>query len=387
MEGMDMEALLDQAADLKAALVDYACSPGFSRSLSETMSALSGSGSQEHDEWAEAVETLLYLRGEGGREPLLSRYLRTNKNIAPDARLVYESWRDRNVFGVFKVSTRRGAHLGLHNLIDELDYDAYATVGAGAMRVVQRGGYVMTRLVPMGDIWTISGNLRLFGPGDLQKVQTLAAKLLKQYPTLVFNNPGNLERARELAAKHHAIFLDRFGAHVVRGTGTDVIAAYRNFLDACSQASAADHPGAAALVTPGSRLAPDDSFPPEIAESGDAALYHHPLAGVSILTRYGQVESAHRTPPGTADDPDAEILRGYLEDTSIPAYVLEDLAAKYPGTVNEAYAVSLSRPKFNWEHDGAALLRSHRPDAGRNLDLPGVSPVPSSLLDAYRRLS
>lgn len=383
---MGIDELLDRAGNLKEALVDYAASPGFSRRLSQAL-AVAERGGVGQNEWAQAVEALLYDPDQDGREPLLHRYLRTNKNIEPEDRLVYETWRDRNVIGVFRVDARKGARLSLHNLIDEMDYLSYATAGAEAISFIQRGGYVMTRLVPIGDIWTISGTMRLFGPQDLPAVKTLAASLLQRFPTLAFNNPATAERARRLVGKHHGVFLDLFGANIVTGTGGDIIAAYRSFLDACNQASVAVDPEASALVTAAEQIAPDDSFPLELAESGDVALYHHPLMGVSFLVSYGQAEAAHRMPPADAEDPAAEVLRGYVEDKTVPGYVLEDLAAKYPDTVDAAYQVALSSPGFRWEADGTALLRRHRPDSGPGKDVPGVSPVPTSLIDEYRRLS
>lgn len=198
---MGIDELLDRAVVLKEALVDYACSPGFAGRLSQAL-AVSGRGGVGQDEWAQAVEALLYDPEQDGREPLLGRYLRTNRNIDPEDRLVYETWRERNVIGVFRVDARKGAQLSLHNLIDEMDYVSYATAGAEAISVVQRGGYILTRLVPIGDIWTISGTMRLFGPQDIPAVQTLAASLLKRFPTLVFNNPANIEQDRRRAPHH-----------------------------------------------------------------------------------------------------------------------------------------------------------------------------------------
>lgn len=291
---MHIDELLERAGNLKEALVDYASSPGFARRLSQAMSDFSGLGGGEQNQWAEAVESLLYDPDQDGREPLLDRYLRTNKNIEPDERLVYEGWRERNVIGVFRVDARKGARPSLHNLIDEMHYLAYATSGAEAISFVQRGGYVMTRLVPVGDIWTISGTMRLFRPRDLLIVQTVAASLLKRFPTLVFNNPAKVEQGRKIVGEHHTTFLD--GGQIVSGTGSDIIAAYRSFLNACSEASVAADPEASALVTAAEQIAPDDSFPPELAESDDVALYHHPLMGVSFLVCYGQVEAAYRTP-------------------------------------------------------------------------------------------
>ncbi len=140
MDTLDTDALLDRAVLLKAALVDYANSPGFARRVRQTMAKFAGEGTATQDHWADAVETMLYEQAAEGREPLLSRYLRTNRNIAAQDRLIYENWRDRNLFGVFRVDARRWARLLLHNLIDEMDYDVYATVGADAISVVKRGG-------------------------------------------------------------------------------------------------------------------------------------------------------------------------------------------------------------------------------------------------------
>lgn len=379
---MDIEALMERATELKAALVGYATTPGFARRLSQAVTSASGSESGRQDAWAEAVEALLYEPGPDGREPLLDRYLRTNKTIPPEDRFVYEDWRDRNVYGAFRVDTRRGAGLTLHNLIDEMDYRTYATVGADAISTVKSGGYVITRLVPIGDIWTISGNLRIFGPKDLPTVRALAVSLLEHFPSLLFRNTAKAESARNMVRKHHAVFVERFGSHVIRGTGHQAIAAYRGFLDACSAELAADDPAVAGLVLSGEQLAPDGSFPPEFAESDDVALYHHPVKSVSFLVRYGQVEDAHSTPSA---DPASVLIRQYLQDSTIPPYVLEDLASRFPDTVDEVYRAGLSIPDFEWQRDGEDLLRQHKADYYRDADLPGITPVPVLLLDEYRR--
>jgi hypothetical protein len=86
--GMDIEALMEWATELKAALVGYATTPGFARRLLQAVASASGSESGRQDDWAEAVEALLFEPGPDSREPLLDRYLRTNRNIAPEDRLV-----------------------------------------------------------------------------------------------------------------------------------------------------------------------------------------------------------------------------------------------------------------------------------------------------------
>lgn len=379
---MDENALVDRITLLKEALVNYAGSPGFSRRLSQTMSR-ADAASVTQDRWADAVESMLYEQSADGREPLLERYLRTNRNIPAQDRLVYEDWLDRNVFGVFRVDGRRGAWLSLLNVIDEMNYEVYATAGSEAISVVERGGFVATRVVPTGDIWTISGTLRLFGAKDREAAHALAAALLKHSPWLAFRNPSKIEAARKITERHHDVFTGLFGSRIVRGSGADIIAAYRTFLDACSAGAVADDAAAAGLVTPAEQLAPDGSFPAEVAESDDVLLHHHPVKSVSFLLGYGLVADGHHAPPDAAGDPAAERLRQYLEDSTVPAYILEKLAAEHSETVDAFYRTALSLPDFRWEDDGEDLLRRYKPVDFRNNALPGITPVSESLREAY----
>ncbi len=107
------------------------------------------------------------------------------------------------------------------------------------------------------------------------------------------------------------------------------------------------------------------------------------MKSVSFLVRYGQVEEAHRTPESGAAA--AVLVRDYVEDSTIPPYVLEDLAGRFPETVDGVYRATLSLPAFEWKRDGEDLLRQHKPDFFRAPDLPGITPVPVFLADEYRR--
>ncbi|NVM95810.1 hypothetical protein [Arthrobacter wenxiniae] len=379
---MDVTELLDRSAELKSALVDYATSPGFARRLAEALKSAETEGRPSMEEFADAVEQMLFEPSLDGREALLHRFLRTNKALSPDDRAVYEDWRDRNVLGAFRIVSNHRMWMVLHNLIDELDYQAHPTAGLEQLPHVKPGGYVVTRLVPVGGIWTVSGNLRFFGANDLPQVRRFAASLLRRMPQLAFRNPEKLENARDTVRKHHDIFVRLFGGNVLRGTGAEAVAAYRRFLDACGSELARPDTDPATIRT-GAQLAPDSGIPPEILESADVALFHHPVKSISFLLHYGELEDAHRFPP--RDTHDAGAVRGFVEDSTTPAYVLQELASRFPGTVNATYRVALSQPDFDWDRDGEALLRRHKPDSFREQDVPAISTVPALLVEEYRK--
>jgi hypothetical protein len=41
--------------------------------------------------------------------------------------------------------------------------------------------------------------------------------------------------------------------------------------------------------------------------------------------------------------------------------------------------VALSQPDVDWDREGEALLRRHKPDSFKNPDVPGISTVPALL--------
>jgi hypothetical protein len=135
--------------------------------------------------------------------------------------------------------------------------------------------------VPVGGIWTVSGTLRVFGANDLPQVRRFAA--------------------------------------------------CRRFLDACSSEPATPDTDPA-TIRKGARLAPDSGFPPAFLESADITLFHHPVKSISFLAHYGELEDAHRVPP--RDTHDSGAVRGFVEVPTIPAYVLQAPATRFPGTVN-----------------------------------------------------
>ena len=381
-----IEALMDRAATLKSALVDYATSPGFKKRLAARYDDVLKTGLGRENSLYEAIESILYDRGPGA-EPLIERYLRTNKTLDLADRATYESWRDRGIFGVFKVIEHAADRLLLRNLIDELDYETYSSQGSAAISEVKPGGFVMTRIVPIGHLYTLSGTTKNFGPQDAATARSLAARLLSLDHSLPLNNPQKLAAARANVARNHRIFGELFGSHALQGTGCQMIEAYRTFLETSQREAAVGNGKPDDDARTGLQLAPDDSFPTGFATLQDVRLVHHPVKSAVFLVDYEMLEDAHRTPPDDAGDPGAKVLRGYLEDDQIPFFILESLAGQHPDTVDDLYRVALSRPGFSWERDGKALLRTYKPAPIHHEDLPRIAMVPVPLAEAYRNLT
>lgn len=379
------KALLKQAAELKSALVAYATSPGFKKRLAARFGSLSGTGLSQENAIYEAIESIIYDRGPGS-EPLIDRFLRTNKSLSTADRAIYESWRDHAVFGIFKVIEHQDDRMVLRNLIDEFDYPTYASQAAENIASATVNGYVMTRIVPIGNAFTLSGTSKNFGPQDTHTAYAMAARLLSVDHSLPFRNPAKLAKASATVANQHRIFTELFGATTLIGTGAQMIDAYRKFLATCTQESVPGSEASGNTTVDGTDLAPDDSFPTGFAQREGVRLTHHPLKGAVFLIDYDVLEAAHSAPPTDAQEPGATVLRSYLEDSQIPSFVLVALAEAHPGTVDELYKVALGLPDFSWQRDGATLLRKYKPAVIDQDQMPRIAMVPTHLADAFANL-
>jgi len=106
------------------------------------------------------------------------------------------------------------------------------------------------------------------------------------------------------------------------------------------------------------------------------------VKGFALFQNYGQVEDAHHTPPSDAHADGVALVREYLNDESIPAYVLARLASAYPETVDTLYHLVLERPEFRWAVDGDALLRQRKPESYATADVPDLVVLPQLVIDA-----
>ena len=360
---MDIRDRVDRAGDLKGELVDFATSPGFDRRLRAEMANAAEFSESSMEAGIRAIETMLFDRDERGGRTLVERYLLANKRLAEDDRALLEGWRGGGVYGMFQILEHKGERMTLLNLIDELEYVVYATGGAESINAATRGGFMASRVLPVGDCWVLSGSQHTFGKRDRNSVAQMVAQFVAEDPFAAFRNPTTLQRALELSQQHHEVFLSLFGQDSFSGNGHDVEAAFDRYLRGCG--------------TTTDFVNDSDFFPDELREADDVALLHHPVKGASFYRDHGRVEGAHRTPPKGRKDPGVELVRAYLDDETIPPFVLERLASKYPDSVDPLYHLVLNQPHFTWAADGDALLRERKAKWYETAEIPDLALIPT----------
>jgi hypothetical protein len=153
--------LIERSGDLKRDLVLFAQSSRFRRALLTARMATFGDRPPD-DEAAVGNfldEFLLQYRLPDGRT-VVDHFVDSHPKLPEAERAMLLGWKDV-VEGVFRVERREGDALVVLNLIDELTYRVYSNMGPGVFSRMPEGSFLVTRIVPVEDVWVLSGFSRI----------------------------------------------------------------------------------------------------------------------------------------------------------------------------------------------------------------------------------
>ena len=228
--GEDLAVLIERSVDLKRALVDFACSPRWERSLA---AAMLEAGLQEIDE-GDAISTIdrftLQYRLPDG-QTVVDRFVASRPDLTGTDREMLLGWRDP-VEGIFEIRGMDGDAIILLNLLDDLEYRTYSNMGRAAFRSLPRGGFVHARLVPIGPVpgvWLVSGMMSSYRKSDGGWLAKVALELATTRPELVFRNPEKVEQGWRQMREDRAAFVAFFGGDELvlpPGEATEQLNAY-----------------------------------------------------------------------------------------------------------------------------------------------------------------
>ena len=378
----DLAVLIERSADLKRALVDFACSPRWERSLA---AALLEAGLEEIDE-GDAISTIdrftLQYRLPDG-QTVVDRFVASRPDLTGTDREMLLSWRDP-VEGIFEIRGRDGDAIILLNLLDDLEYRTYSNMGRAVFRSLPRDGFVDARLVPIGPapgVWLVSGTMLSYRKSDGGWLAKVALELATTRPELVFRNPEKVEQGWRQMREYRAAFVAFFGGDELvlpPGEAEERLNAYYR------------HQQEAALARRPARRRPPNlpgldvpafEFPPGLRDAGSVGIIYDETDGLNFYNEYGMLRDLFGQPALAADKRYADVLHGYLRSETIAPLPLQRLAAAYPDTVDAVFRKILRRRDFTWTEHGEALMRRRKKWYYRREPRPGVSVISDRLLE------
>ncbi len=366
------EVLLDRAGELKRELVAYSRQPRYARAVREVL-ARHGDGPHALDE-DELVMLWDYFvlehRLRNGRT-VVEQFVDAHLDLPAAEREMLLGWRDV-VQGPFEVQHRDGPALIVVNLVDELLYRVRSNMGPSVFGQMPRRSFLITRLVPVGDEWMLSGPTSVLRPSDRKIVYGLALDLAMRMPEAVFRNPEKLAMAWEHQRAYREQFVRFFGTDLVVVPGDETqqrLDAYHAFCrDEVPKSKRHDGAGGSLM-----------QLPADLVESDTVALIYDETDGLGFYAEFGLVEEAFADPDLVRRRRWREQVLSYLHDDSIEPMVLCRLAERDTAKASVLFQRLLKRPRFDWNRDAEQLLRQTKADYFSRTPRPRVSPVSERL--------
>jgi hypothetical protein len=378
-----MQRLVARSGDLKQALVAFAESSRFDRWRLPELAKASDSGaadgappSRGSERWVAAMDDFIMTFRFPDGTGVVDRYLSASgKNLDKRDRKLLEGWRDP-IDGIFELRAKNSDSLTLHNLLDELDYEAYSGNPVAGIPVETRD-FVLTRLVPMApDAWTFSGSMTPIPRENAKIVAELAMEWSGTRPRLVFRNPEKARAGWEMMRKDQEEFVEFFGSDQVVIPAAEaesrISEYYRQRQEQVLARQSPDKPRPE--VTEGVDR-PFFAIPESLKSLDTIGVIFDETDGLSLLPDFGMLEELFDRPALAADKRYADALLGYLDSESIYPGVLRRLALAHPDTADQVFQTVLKKPSFTWAKHGELLLRKHKPWYFRQDRYPNVTPT------------
>jgi hypothetical protein len=383
-----LASLMERSAELKRALVDFACGPRFERHLAPFM--LEAAGPQGELSEGKAIGIIdrfaLQHRLPNGKT-VLGQFLASRPDLTPADREILRGWHDP-VEGIFEVRGKDRDSITLLNLIDDLEYRTYSNAGPAVFRRLPKGGFVHARLVPMRPlpgVWLVSGTLAGYPKSSAARIAEVALELVTRQPELVYRNPERIEQGWQQMRQDRAAFMEFFGSDELVLPPTEAGERLNAYYRHRQEAALAAHPGRRRpRNVPGMDI-PAFDFPAELADVGTIGIIYDETDGLNFYNEYGMLRDLFADPALAADKRYSQVLCGYLGADSIGPLPLRRLAAAFPHTTDTVFRKILRKPNFTWAEHGEALLRRRKPWYYEQEPRPGISVIGTRLTELASR--
>ncbi len=356
--------------------------------------------------------------GKVGEKTPLELYIENRPSLSDSDRNLLLSWQ-RSFTGLFAVTQILPDGFELMNWLTAKHYTVkparFSEEEIGKFKV---GDILLTRIVPVSDTyWMFSGAYSPLGNLGKPKLAVAIGNFKTQYKNHLYSDaPDLLEEAWKSVEQYHREFLDFFGSDEVTMPGYQLNKKIAEFEQAVMQKrlaaagidqsqSLADMAEAAgvepaeikeAAINAGAdskavqrlfdsqenskMVMPKVELPASLKKAEQVTALAHPRWGQVFLPTYSRFKTLLEAEEWQ-NAAQQKLVRSYLEDREINAFVWHRLAQQYPTQLEKVLREVLGRPDFSLERDLEALLKEfNKPDEP---ELPEIASVPVHLHELF----
>lgn len=415
-----MEAILERAWELKQNLIDFVLDAEGELAVALEAYIAAGSARDRYDiaQQNQLVDSFL-VEGRVGEQTPLDLFIAQTELEESDRQLL-DNWR-RSFIGLFEISQILPDGFELINWLTAKHYTVKVNSSESLKDTAKLkvGEILLVRIAPVSDsYWMFSGPHILMGKLGKPKLAVAIGNFKQNHKNALYSDaPELLEQAWQSVEQYHQDFTDFFGSDEINLSGYQLnkkIAEFQEVItkkrlaeagidnsksleeiatesgvDATELRAAATEMGADAdtvdrmLGKPDSKMVmPKIDLPDTLKKAEQVTAISHPRWGQMFLPTYTQIRALLETEDWQSLPNAKKLVRYYLEDATINAFIWQRLAQTYPTQLEKVLQTVLERQDFNLERDLEPLLQTYNKPL--KPELPEIASVPLHLHNLFQ---
>ncbi|MEH2140735.1 hypothetical protein [Nostoc sp.] len=417
-----MDVILERSHELKQALVDFVLDAEgeLAQALETYAAAQLRRGSGDSTQQDLIIDSFLTVGKVGEKSPL-ELFIESHPDLEGSDRNLIKSWH-HSFIGLFAITNILPDGFELTNWLTDKRYIVKPnnTQTLQAISRLKVGEILLTRISPVTDsYWMFSGPYTMMGKLGKPKLAVAIGNFKENYKSNLYSDaPDLLEEAWESVAQYHQQFVDFFGTDEITLPGYQLnkkIAQFQELITEKSFAAAgidtskslAEVAEAAGITDEEIKAAaqefgadsnavsqmfnsksgnskmvmPKVDLPAELKKAEQVTALSDPRWGQIFLPTYSKIQAILSAEDWESIEGAEKLIRYYLEDKSINAFIWHRLAQQYPIQLERVLQKYLQRP-FSLESDLDALLQEFNKPI--EPELPEIASVPIHLHNLFQ---
>lgn len=360
--------------------------------------------------------------GTVGDRLVLDHFLESQPDLSSADRALVSRWSE-GFMGLFAVIKRSLNHLMLMNWLTEKQYKVLIQKNPPDRNIarLKTGEIILTRLLPLGEDWMLSGPSIFLGKLGKPKLAVAIGKFKEYHKNYLYGDaPDLLEEAWQSVESYHQAFVDYFGsseitlsghqmekkladfqAHMAQqklaasglegqkslGELADEAGVSREEMIETASAMGVDEKSLSRLMEKQSvskMMRPPIELPKHLKSAAQVTVLTHPRWGQVMVSTYHSLIHALETINQTSlplSESDL-LVQQCLKNHEIKPFVWLQLAQKYPLQLEQMLRSALDHPHLSLEQDLESVLISFGHPV--KPDLPETASVPLHLHNLFQ---
>lgn len=311
-------------------------------------------------------------------DTFIDRFIKGHKDLLELEINILDRWKE-SLVGIFEVKSIEDDVIMLFNMLDEAVYIATTNAGKQILSSFQPRNFIITRLVPLDDIYLLSGEQKVLPPEAKDQLVELATSMVKSnFPMALGHNKEKIQKGWESQQKRRKEFIAFFGNDLIVVHGYKVAKIVEDFISYCNETSLSKMPENERVIYKNYEL--KSNIPEELTLQETVGIIFDEVEGLNFYPDFHKFIAPFKDPVLIADEECQEVIMGYLWSDTISTLPFKRMVELYPQNASKVFAKLLNHEGWNNNKDFDKLMQKYKGLFLKKKSKPGVVQVSQEML-------